>query len=98
MSETRWTVPTDHPAFPGHFPGRPILPGVVLIDAAMRFAPLAPGMAIRGLASAKFFQPVPPGAELVFRFALATARGQSFEIRLGELTVASGSFTLGAAP
>jgi hypothetical protein len=34
----------------------------------------------------------------VFRFAPATARGLSFEIRLGEATVASGSFTFGAAP
>ncbi|WP_300438476.1 hypothetical protein [Zoogloea sp.] len=98
MNKIRWTVPSDHPAFPGHFPGRPILPGVVLIDQAMRLAPLAAGQAIRGLASAKFFQPVPPGAELVFRFAPATARGMGFEIRLGETTVASGSFTFGAAP
>jgi 3-hydroxymyristoyl/3-hydroxydecanoyl-(acyl carrier protein) dehydratase len=25
----------DHPALPGHFPGRPILPGVVLLDHVM---------------------------------------------------------------
>ena len=98
MSETRWTVPTDHPAFPGHFPGRPILPGVVLIDAAMRFAPLAPGMAIRGLASAKFLRPVGPGAELDFRYGAPTATALRFDVRHGEHTVATGSFTLGALP
>ena len=36
----RFEVPADHPAFPGHFPGRPILPGVVLLDAVLQAAGL----------------------------------------------------------
>ena len=27
-----FTIPADHPALPGHFPGQPIVPGVVVLD------------------------------------------------------------------
>jgi len=100
MSEVRWTVPTAHPAFAGHFPGRPILPGVVLLDEAIRLASAArhPPPAIRGLASAKFLRPVAPGSELVFRYGEPGATSLRFDILHDGQTVATGSFTLGAAP
>ena len=28
----RRTIGADHPSLPGHFPGRPIVPGVVILD------------------------------------------------------------------
>lgn len=55
-----FTVPAAHPCLPGHFPGRPIVPGVVLLDEA--FACLAPHLASPpSLLSAKFLAPVLPG-------------------------------------
>lgn len=30
-----FSIPAAHPSLPGHFPGRPIVPGVILLDAAL---------------------------------------------------------------
>ena len=35
MSRIALTVPADHPAYDGHFPGAPVLPGAILLDAAI---------------------------------------------------------------
>ncbi len=33
MIERVITIPADHPCLPGHFPGRPIVPAVIILDA-----------------------------------------------------------------
>lgn len=94
-AEFFWTVPVDHPAFAGHFPTRPIVPGVVLLDQAILCAARLSGAAIPTagwqVAQAKFFVPVGPGA--VLRFALqTTARGGiGFRVDCEGQEVASGN-------
>lgn len=89
---------TDHPALAGHFPGHPIYPGVVLLDAAMAAIEVHYRTQVRGLPVAKFLAPVRPGMALTLhaerrggdvRFELATADGTR---------VASGSARLHAEP
>jgi 3-hydroxyacyl-[acyl-carrier-protein] dehydratase len=77
MSEVaRFAVPADHPCLPGHFPGRPVVPGVVLLDRVMRVA--GSMVALGGdarLHQAKFLRPVLP--EEVVEVALRrTAAGR----------------------
>lgn len=58
-----FTIPADHPALPGHFPGNPVVPGVVLLDRATAAILAAhPGRRLAALPQVKFLQPVRPGA------------------------------------
>lgn len=87
-----WRVPLDHPAFAGHFPGRPIVPGVVLLDRALRLAQ-ARDPAHQGdwqVGQAKFLSPCGPGDELVFELRPAPRGGYTFTVRCGDRDVASG--------
>ncbi len=59
-------IPENHACFPGHFPGQPILPGVLLLERVMTFAQgqLASPLKDFTLFNVKFLAPVLPGAKL----------------------------------
>ncbi len=72
------TPEPDNPAFLGHFPGDPILPGVIQVDWAIRFATLAYGPLgdFKGLSNLKFTSIIRPGECLELHLALDRPAGR----------------------
>ena len=89
----QWTVPLDHPAFAGHFPGTPILPGVVLLDTALQAIAKASGIVLDHceISSVKFLSPAKPGDELEIQHVISSTGSIRFDIVMGTRKIASGS-------
>lgn len=66
--------PATEPFFRGHFPGSPLVPGVILAEAMAQTAGLAAGEVgdtrsylLSAIKMMKFLRPVPPGSLVTFR-------------------------------
>lgn len=86
-AEVALAIARDHPAYEGHFPGRPILPGVALLAEVMA----ALGAGDWDVASAKFLAAVAPGDALALRHEPQPGGGVRFEVRSARGLVATGS-------
>jgi len=99
-NETHWTVPLAHPAFAGHFPGTPIVPGVLLLDMALHHIAEANNLALTTLTirSVKFLSPARPGDEIVFAHRRSASGAIQFDmatsVSSGARPIASGSILL----
>ena len=89
--DTTFTIGPDHPAIPGHFPGRPVVPGVVLLDCIIAAARDAFGLpAATTLPRVKFAAPVLPGQRVDGARARPDATRITFTCSVGGQTVAAG--------
>ena len=58
----QFSIPADHPSLPGHFPGQPIVPGVVVLERVLEAIELTQGpLGPLRLPQVKFVQPLLPG-------------------------------------
>ena len=88
------SIAVDHPAFAGHFPGFPVLPGAALLDEALKHIVLAHRLDLSRwqLAAVKFLEPVRPGDRLTLEFAAPSAT-LKFSIRRANAVVVSGTLS-----
>lgn len=100
--ETTLVIAPDHPAFAGHFPGMPILPGVVLLDAAVHAVSQALGAlgAPAGcqISSAKFLSPVVPGETLSLSWTTSASGSVRFDMACGSRKIATGTLAFPLMP
>jgi 3-hydroxymyristoyl/3-hydroxydecanoyl-(acyl carrier protein) dehydratase len=91
-------VPANHPAYEGHFPGMPVLPGVVLLDEALHAAGNTFGHVPGGwrIGSVKFLVPVRPAQPLEVCLERTDSGSIRFDILSGDQKVATGTVTAGA--
>ena len=92
MSAAVLTIAPDHPALAGHFPGMPVVPGVVLLDGALHALGAALGCDLSAcrIASLKFLSPVLPGQALEVVHDAGDGAAIRFTLMHGERKVASG--------
>jgi len=90
----------DHPAMAGHFPGNPIVPGVVLLDHALLEigATLGRTLAVTQAGAVKFLSPVRPGERVQVTHQLESGGGNDdairFTLRANGRDVASGTLSV----
>ena len=91
-------IPPDHPAFAGHFPGAPIVPGVVLLDEALHAIATLRGLALEHctLRAVKFKSVVRPGEPVTLVFESTGPGCVRFELNSEGRSVASGTLTVRA--
>jgi 3-hydroxymyristoyl/3-hydroxydecanoyl-(acyl carrier protein) dehydratase len=92
-------VPPGGPLFEGHFPGRPILPGVGLLDLTLR-ALTAAGASptLREIAILRLRRPVEPGEQMEIQVKACDLDGRTrLEVRRAAEVIANGVVVVGEA-
>ncbi len=89
--EVRRVIAKDHPAIAGHFPGNPIVPGVLILDEVLQTLEQWRGrVRLQSVVSVKFTSPLKPGITFSIKIHEDDNSLIAFECRLDGTTLASG--------
>ena len=88
-SRLQFRIAADHPALPGHFPGTPVVPGVLMLEQVAQLADVK----LSGVRTAKFLHPLLP--EQLCEVEIERADGRlRFKVLHGELLIAEGQIAI----
>jgi len=90
------TISANHPSLPGHFPGAPIVPGVVILDEILdAFAEWREDSRVNVVRTAKFLAPLKP--EQPFTICLSADKDSKGEVdfccRVKDRVIVEGRFS-----
>jgi acyl-coenzyme A synthetase/AMP-(fatty) acid ligase len=95
---SEFRIAPDHPCLAGHFPGRPIVPGVLILDHVLQALRQGSGRSVTGLPRVKFSAPLLPGETASVQLR-PRAGSVAFCVRVQRagalLVIAEGSAVLG---
>jgi len=91
-SERIVTIGADHPSLAGHFPGHPVVPGVVMLGEIMNAIRemVKEHIEFVGMPSVKFLSPLNPGEPLTISLEQPGDGATEFTCTTGSRLVASG--------
>lgn len=93
----QFIIPAEHPSLPGHFPGQPVVPGVVLLDRVIEAIESSHGcLPPLRLPQVKFLRPLLPGQPATIELQGESPRWR-FRVLRGEELLASGEIAAGPA-
>jgi 3-hydroxyacyl-[acyl-carrier-protein] dehydratase len=93
-----FAIKADHPSLPGHFPGNPIVPGVVVLEhivAALRRS--RPDLACTGVRRMKFLRPLAAEETVTVSFGEPRDGMVAVQARVGDSPLADGRLALAPA-
>lgn len=86
------TIPADHPALPGHFPGNPVVPGaVILAEIAAALVARIPGTRVSEFSMVKFLAPLRPEQDAALVFHDKGPGLAAFDLAVGTARIATGT-------
>ncbi len=89
------SIDGSHPAIAGHFPGNPVVPGVVLVDHMLdAVAAWRPGVRLLGAHRLRFLRLVRPGESFVMECTSGPSGRLRVRCKIGQELVAEASFEI----
>ena len=91
-------VDDTHPSLPGHFPGAPIVPGVVLLSEVLAdLRRQLPHVHVIGIKKVKFLRMLRPGRHFTVEFGAPAANNLRFKCWQDGTVLAEGNVSISTA-
>ncbi len=92
--EKQLLIAPSHPSLAGHFPGNPIVPGVVILGEILESIGQSLGeqLVVSQVPVVKFHSPLRPNEKLDLAFDLLPKQHVTFSCHVGSRRIASGQF------
>lgn len=98
VQEFTFSIPAAHPSLAGHFPGNPLVPGVLVLDEVISGCERAANepLKLRGIPMVKFVSSLRAGQLARVRVERTAPEQIRFTVHHGEILVAQGALAVGS--